>query len=252
MSINKSQLETWRLLESNFQADAHYRSDLRHEVVRLIRRPPTFVIDLGCGTGVTGALIKEKYPAATVIGIEAHQPSAEIARSRLDRVLAGRFEDIDLAKEGIEPHSVDLFVAADVLEHLYNPWGALMSLHTILNPDAAILASVPNVRNLALLENLMDRGRWRYGPDGLLDVTHVRFFTKREIFAMFTETGYRIRHFAYKLDPVLSELYHSMRGNHPVTIRRGRFVIENLTQEEWKEFCSLQILIVAEPVGMPF
>lgn len=243
--------ETWRLLESSYKAEAHYRSNPRHEVVDLIRRAPQFVIDLGCGTGVTGALIKEKFPGATVVGIEPHTPSADEAQSRLDRVLVGRFEELDLAKEGIDPQSVDLLLAADVLEHLFNPWKALMSIHPFLKPDALVLASVPNIRNFALLEDLVDRGRWRYASEGLLDVTHLRFFTKQEIVSMFTETGYRVRRYVYRLDPVLKDFYYAVRGRKPLNINRGRFKADNLTEDELKEFCSLQILIVAEPAEFP-
>lgn len=244
-------IDTWRLLQDDFEAEEHYRSNPRNDVVDLIRRAPQLVIDLGCGTGITGALIKQRFPSATIVGIEPHARSAEEASKRIDRVLAGRFEDIDLAQAGFEPGSVDLVIAADVLEHIYNPWQALLTLHQFLAHDAIVLASIPNIRNLDLIEKLVVGGRWEYASEGLLDVTHIRFFTKSEILAMFAQTGFGVRRYIYRLDPYLKDYYYSTRSKRPINVTRGRFTFENLSDEEFKEVCALQILIEAVPNEFP-
>jgi len=240
--------EIWRLLHADHEAQSDYRGTARDELVALIDRPPTRVIELGCGTGETGALIKSRFPGATVLGIEPHRRAAAQAATRIDRVLTARFEDVEFAREGIAPGSVDLVIAADVLEHMYNPWQALRSLHPLLTADATIIASLPNVRNLALLEQLAVHGRWRYAPYGLLDATHLRFFTAHEMRAMFAEGGYRVRLFAFKLDPALRDVYKANKGTDSVTLVRGRLRLENISQEELKELCSIQIFLVASPL----
>jgi 2-polyprenyl-3-methyl-5-hydroxy-6-metoxy-1,4-benzoquinol methylase len=83
-------------------------------------------------------------------------------------------------------------VFADVLEHLNDPWGTFARYLQWLKPGGYVVASIPNVRNIALLFNLIVRGRWRYEDSGLLDRTHLRFFTRREIIDLFSASGLQI------------------------------------------------------------
>ena len=239
--------QVWDLLRDDYQARADYRGAARTDLVGLIERPPGRVIDLGCGAGVTGELIRKKFPGASVIGIEPHGVAAAEAAGRLDRVLCARLEDIDFAREGIAAGSVDLVLAGDVLEHLYNPWQALRALRPLLGKEGTVIASLPNVRNLALLEQLADQGRWRYQSFGLLDATHLRFFTRHEMVALFNESGYQVRRLFHKLDPALAVLYGKNCTKDRVDLVRGRMRLENIGLEELKELCSIQILLDASP-----
>jgi len=83
----------------------------------------------------------------------------------------------------------DCIVFADVLEHLRDPWGTMARYLQRLKPGGYVVASIPNVRNIALLYNLIIRGRWHYEDSGLLDRTHLRFFTRREIMELFAAAG---------------------------------------------------------------
>ena len=239
--------QAWRLLAEAADPVEGYRSIARRDVLSLVRSAPRRVLDLGCGTGATGALLKETYPEAWVLGIEPHQASAREAAGRLDKVLAARLEDVDLAAEGVAPGSIDLVVAADVLEHMVDPWAALRALRPFLSPGGRIVASLPNVRNLNVVMALADKGSWRYQPEGILDVTHLRFFTRREMLAMFEDSGYRVRRQMFVIDGRLEKLYAENKDKERVHVRRGRVFLRDITAAELKELCSVQILLVAAP-----
>jgi 2-polyprenyl-3-methyl-5-hydroxy-6-metoxy-1,4-benzoquinol methylase len=86
----------------------------------------------------------------------------------------------------------------DVLEHMENPWRALELAHGFLAPGGVIVASIPNIRNIRTLFDLVVRGRWEYSDTGVLDRTHLRFFTRREMIALFESQGYVIE----RIDPI--------------------------------------------------
>ena len=144
-------------------------------------------------------MLKQRFPQAKVWGIEINQAAAQQASKKLDRVLIGKFEAFDLEAEGIAKGSLDGVILADVLEHMYNPWSVLTALKAYLSPDAQIIISIPNVRNLRLMNALAD-GYWEYEPAGLLDITHIRFFTLTEFRRVLFETDYHIETILYSLD----------------------------------------------------
>jgi len=169
-----------------------YHQNPRTEIASFINDPPGVVLDIGCGGGATGKLIKEKFPGTRVMGIESNPHAAEHARQYLDDVLCASIDDVDLT-EHVGDVAIGTVLLLDVLEHLYDPWRALTRIRGWLAHDTRILASVPNIRNLANLDELA-AGRWSYGPNGVLDITHVRFFTKQTLRQLFEETGYAVLH----------------------------------------------------------
>ncbi|MFZ4536839.1 methyltransferase domain-containing protein [Propionivibrio sp.] len=222
-----------------------YHGGARKDLVEMSPRPIRCALDIGCAAGGTGAYIKEKYPKARVIGIEMNRAAAAIAATRLDTVLVGKFEDIDFEAAGIRPGDIDTVIVADVLEHMYDPWAVLTRLQRYLSSDGQIIASIPNVRNLKLMEDLA-AGYWRYEPAGLLDVTHIRFFTLRELRRFFHETGYHIRKLVYGIDARLQGFYNANPGKASLNVEFGRMSLRDVTQEELKELCSLQFYILAQ------
>jgi O-antigen biosynthesis protein len=99
------------------------------------------MLDIGCASGLFGAFTKEKYPDARVVGIEVNRAAAASARDRIDYVLEGKIEDVDFASAGITPGSIDTVIAADVLEHMYDPWHVMVKLKKYLTPDAQFIAN---------------------------------------------------------------------------------------------------------------
>lgn len=236
----------WKtLLQVEDTAATGYHGGMRRELVDLSPRPIRVALDIGCAAGGTGAYIKSKHPRARVIGIEVNRSAAELAKKRLDQVLVGRFEEIDFAAAGIKPGSIDTVIVADVLEHMYDPWSVLTALRPWLSMDAQVIASIPNVRNLKLMED-MAAGYWRYEDSGLLDITHIRFFTLREVRRFFHETGYHVRTLQYAIDPRLMAFYQENKARPgPLDINLGKMSLHGIEGTELDELCSLQFYVVA-------
>lgn len=218
---------------------------------RILRQPPRRALELGCAAARLGAFVRALHPGVHYTGIEINAQAAAIARTRIDRVIEKRFEDIDFAAEGIEPGSIDTFIAGDVLEHLYDPWRALLRVRPLLTPDAQVALCLPNVRNLYVHDRLHNAGTWRYEVHGLLDVTHIRFFALADIRRMLHETGFVVEEVRCHLDPRFAAIYNANRDKKNIALQLGRLKIENLTGPELQEYCTLQYIVRARPAGGP-
>jgi len=168
--------------------DGHaYEDSPRPELAPFLPEGLGSLLDVGCHMGAYGLSVKERFPQTLVWGIEARPEPAAIAASRLDQVV-----------EGLWPHDMPLGVRFDcitfndVLEHLVDPWAALTSTHDFLEQGGCVIASIPNVRRLTLIEDLLLRGRWTYTDEGLLDRTHLRFFTKSSVRELFLDAGFDV------------------------------------------------------------
>lgn len=165
---------------------AAYFENTRPEVRRQITGRGLRVIDVGCGTGALLAALRDEGKLAEGVGIEVDPRAAALAAARLDRVL-----EIDIESSAL-PDDIGLFdyiICADVLEHLVDPWSALAKLRQLLAPDGRFVISIPNVRHLTVLLALALRGRWDYVPEGILDATHLRFFTRATALEMVDRAG---------------------------------------------------------------
>lgn len=221
---------------------AEYGDNPRTELIDIIQEVPGQIFEIGCGSGATGMAIKQKFPDVNYIGIDSNKEAAEIARTRLDKVIVSDIEKVQLDTFGLEKESFDLIICADILEHLYDPWKMLHDLRGYLTPDGRILASIPNVQYINHIINFLN-GNWKYDDNGLLDVTHIRFFTLNEIAKMFIGTGYNIIHCSGATNPKLNS------ETWPNDFDFGKFVLKNVTREEAFKFSVLQYLIVAQKVN---
>ncbi len=134
------------------------------------------VLEVGCSTGY----VTEHLVAAgnTVVGVEIDPEAALLAERFAERV---HVADLDLVPvSSVEHERFDVIVLGDVLEHLRDPDAALRDLLTLLDPDGRVVISIPNVAH-ADLRLLLLEGRWTYQDTGLLDRTHLRFFTRESL-----------------------------------------------------------------------
>lgn len=164
-----------------------YYCDPRDDVLAVVPAGVRDVLDVGCGGGALGRALRAR--GARVTGVEKEPAAAAAARERLDRVVEADVEKDPLPfREG----EFDCILYCDILEHLRDPAAALAATGRFLRPGGRIVASVPNVRYYAVVKDLLLRGRWEYGDAGILDRTHLRFFTLLSIEEMLEGAGYRI------------------------------------------------------------
>jgi 2-polyprenyl-3-methyl-5-hydroxy-6-metoxy-1,4-benzoquinol methylase len=143
------------------------------------------VLDVGCATGYLARALRER--GCTVSGFESDPEAAEEARPHLDRLVVGDVERTDLA-EAFGEERFDVVVFGDVLEHLRDPLPVLKAAKAVLAERGSVVASIPNIAHGSVRLALM-AGRFDYQPLGLLDSTHLRFFTRASIEALFREAG---------------------------------------------------------------
>jgi len=162
-----------------------YYAFTRPEVQRLVGRRARRVLDVGCAQGNVGAGIKERQ-GAEVWGIETDPAAAAIAGKRLDRVIATPVEE---AMSELPDGYFDAIVLADVLEHLADPAAVLSGLARKLTANGELVVSLPNVAHWSVVQDLL-QGRWNYQDAGILDRTHLRFFTRKTALELFTAAGF--------------------------------------------------------------
>ncbi len=152
-----------------------YFGHARPEVVALVEPTGARILDVGCAAGAMGAAMLAAG-ATEVVGLDANVKALELARQRLSAVHL-----VDLATAIELPYPAGYFdriVCADVLEHLPDPEAALRGLLPFLAKEGRIVLSIPNVRHHSVLLPLLRDGRWEYQREGVLDRTHLRFFTR--------------------------------------------------------------------------
>ena len=165
-----------------------YYRHVRWEFVDWIEGVPERVLDVGCGTGNTLAHLMTLGVQETY-GIELDGETAAEARENADFLLVGDVEELELP---YEPGTLDYILLGDVLEHLRDPWRVLASLVPFLRDGGHVLGSVPNVRFYGVSLGLTLLGRWEYAEQGILDRTHLRFFTRKSARQLFEGAGLRI------------------------------------------------------------
>jgi SAM-dependent methyltransferase/glycosyltransferase involved in cell wall biosynthesis len=145
------------------------------------------VLDIGCGMGALGVAFLRRQPRARYYGIEMDDEAAAVARGRLAAVAQGDIER-EWNPHGLAAGSVDALVFGDVLEHLRDPWATLANLATLLCEGGVLVACIPNIGHWTILAGLA-AGRFDYADSGLLDRTHLRFFTFSSMVEMLRRAG---------------------------------------------------------------
>jgi len=162
----------------------------RSEMVEFLPPGATAVLDVGCSSGFFGGELRKRHEQIRLIGIDPNETAVRLARAIYDEVIVGSFP---LAQNRLpDGERYDAISFNDVLEHMACPEVALTAARDLLSPTGVIVASIPNIRHISVLGPLIVRDEFRYRDSGILDRTHLRFFTARSIRRLFDSSGWQI------------------------------------------------------------
>ncbi|MHB1883267.1 MAG: class I SAM-dependent methyltransferase, partial [Acidithiobacillus sp.] len=206
------------------------------KIARRIPRGST-VLDVGCAVGMLGQYLTE-HQGCSVDGIEGNAEAAEIARPFYRRIAVTDLESAVL-RDVLEGVRYDRIVCADVLEHLRDPGQVLCQLSDLLTPSGKLLVSIPNVGHLGVFLELLS-GDFRYREEGLLDQTHLRFFTQRSFLRLLAESGFS----GQVVDRTIADLQNSeFSGIPPETI--SPLLLREM--QGWNDSITYQFIVEAHP-----
>jgi len=184
----------------------NYFEHHREELLNFIPEGSASILDIGCGSGGFLSNFDNKIYR---VGIEPDIAAAEIARQRADLIITGEFNEKSIVEllEFSEVRKFDCIFFNDVLEHLYDPWSAIQLCKKILRPEGVIIASIPNILFYSNIWNILKKQDFVYENAGLMDITHVRFFTKKSMIRMFEKVGFDIK-LVKGINSITSLKYH--------------------------------------------
>lgn len=171
------------------QKNMEYFGNVRKEILEMLPDRTNRVFEVGCGAGDTLAFLKKEGICKWAGGIELHSDAAKLAGNKVDLILCGDIESVEIP---FPENSIDVILCLDVLEHLIDPWSALTRLQSLLKRGGVLICSVPNVRYFKVTFPLLLLGQWQYSEEGVLDRTHLRFFTKDSAVKLVESSGLQI------------------------------------------------------------
>lgn len=198
----------------------------RSEMIGFVPTEAKIILEFGCGEGNFGNALKTRNNAE-VWGLEIDEVAAKIAQQKLHKVLVG--DALQKIAE-LPANYFDAIIFNDVLEHLIDPYSVLEQLKSKLSAKGVIVASIPNIRFFRSFFDFVFRGNWEYTPNGIMDQTHIRFFTKKSIDGLFSKQGYTI---------VTKQGINKSKSLKPL-------IASVLTLGAWSDIAYLQFAVVAK------
>lgn len=163
----------------------HYPDAANHDLLGRIPLTARTILDVGCGTAALGMEYKRRNPAVRYFGIESDPEACVIAAGRIDFVAGA---DVEVLKLPFGDETFDCIIYGDILEHLRDPWAVMREQATRLNPGGVMLICMPNVEHWSFAAKLLT-GTWAYEPTGLMDQTHLRWFSTKSTHQAITQAG---------------------------------------------------------------
>lgn len=160
----------------------------RPEVFSMISSNPLSIMEFGCGFGQLGKKIKTSWNC-NLVGIELNPDAKFYLEGIYDSFFIDDIENFEIEKLN---QTFDCFIYADILEHLRNPEQILLNHLNYLNTNGQVIISIPNIRNVKIIYDLLFKGEWSYKDSGILDKTHYKFFTRKSLLAMLQNVGLKV------------------------------------------------------------
>ncbi|MCX5757055.1 MAG: glycosyltransferase [Candidatus Hydrogenedentes bacterium] len=226
--------------ESRFRSGGYY-ANTRPEVAQFVPLGVRRLLDVGCGCGDFGRAIKQERGIAEVCGIEVVERAAAMARTVLDRVFS---VDIEAADLPFDDRYFDCITFADVLEHLRDPGAVLRKAARVLADDGVMIMSIPNVRFYQVVAMLAEGG-WEYAEAGILDRTHLRFFTARSMRKMVEDAELEL----LLLQPLSMAAPGDLPRRPDGSLQLGRAVLSPKDDADLQDLRTYQYLVIAGKPG---
>lgn len=244
---SSSNMEAWKLLDkkSGTQKVNPYIKDARNDIDDLIIRQPINIVDFGCSSGAVGERLKRKFNDIFVWGVEIGEAS-EDAKTKLDKVTTYGFENFTM-DDKILLSKMDTILLLDVLEHMYDPWHFLIELADTISDDAQIIISLPNIAHFNVIRDLSNNV-WHYKESGIMDITHIRFFTHYEMLKMIYDSGFKVvkRKLKFSSDMNREIL---MKIKFPIWLEFDEVKIKVKNLEHYLNLNSRQIIFNVEKIS---
>jgi len=201
----------------------------RAELLPFLPAASRTLLDVGCGSGAFGRLLRTHRPGMELWAVEPDLASARVAEDGFNHVIVGTFPNDQLPRA-----KFDVVLCADVLEHMPEPAEALSAAADVMTPGGVMVASIPSVRHWRTsVWPLLRHGTWTYTERGVLDRTHLRFFTRRSIRDFFSDNGWSV---------------DSITG---INMIRGERLVSRVSAGLANDFLFPQYAVVARPARMP-
>lgn len=170
------------------KAPAYFSGARLDFVRRLPKDASSAILEVGCGTGATGAAALASGRAQRYVGVELFETAAASARTVLTEVITG---DVERLEFDFGPTEFDALILSEVLEHLIEPQRVVKKLVRFLRPGGMVLASSPNIAHWRVVRELIE-GRFNLADQGVFDRTHMRWFTPTTFAAIFQDAGLKV------------------------------------------------------------
>ena len=165
-----------------------YYTNINPTLLKEIPQDSSRILEIGCGAGAMArAYISDINKKCEYWGVEYVPEAAKFAKNALSKVISGSIEDVEV-QNLLPKNYFDVLIFGDVLVHLREPWDVLKKLAQNMRPNGICIACIPNTQHWSIFRNLLI-GSWKYEDSGLMDRTHLRFFTRKSMLALFTDTG---------------------------------------------------------------
>lgn len=195
-----------------------YFSNVRKDIIALVPDELNKVLEVGCGSGSTLFALKEMGRASEIVGIDINK----YCTTQLDKFISGNIEEMNLP---YPQEYFDIIIFGDVLEHLIDPWRVVRTMRNYLKENGALIASIPNIREVKTVFQIMLLGDFKYVGAGILDKTHLRFFCKKNILKLFNDNGF-----------IIEEIIHNNLG-------KKRNLFNSLTLRFFEDFLVTQYIV---------